>query len=59
MEQVISLTFRGDFAARIALLSRPDIQIDEMLLALVDKRADSSASRPSTSLIIARLGRFM
>src|SRR6266404_8197045 len=42
MQQIISLTFGGDFAGRIALLSRPDIQIDEMLLALVDERGDSS-----------------
>src|SRR6267378_4312494 len=41
MEQVISLTFRSDFAGSIALLSRPDIQIDVMLLALVDKRRNS------------------
>ena len=42
MQQVISLTFRSDFAGSIALLSRPDIQIDVMLLALVDKRGHSS-----------------
>src|SRR6266566_1278191 len=42
MQQVISLTFRTYFAGRIALLRRPDIQIDVMLLALVDKRGHSS-----------------
>src|SRR5216683_6592865 len=42
MQQIISLTFRSNFCGRIALLSRPDIQIDVMLLALVDKRGHSS-----------------
>src|SRR5712664_2387809 len=42
MQQIISLTFVGDFADSTALFSRPDIQIDVMLLALVDKRRDSS-----------------
>ena len=42
MQQVISLTFRSYFTGGVALLSRPDIQIDVMLLALVDKRRDSS-----------------
>src|SRR6266404_4541751 len=42
MQQVISLTFRIYFTGGVALLSRPNIQIDVMLLALVDKRRDSS-----------------
>jgi hypothetical protein len=42
VQQVISLTFRRDFLGGVALLSRPNIQIDEMLLALVDKRCHSS-----------------
>ena len=42
MQQVVSLTFRGDFVASIALVNRPNIKIDVMLLALVDKRRDSS-----------------
>src|SRR5216683_5071154 len=42
MQQVISLTFRTYFTGGIALLSRPNIQIDVMLLALVDKRGHSS-----------------
>ena len=42
MQEVKSLTFSSDLAGSIALLSRPNIQIDVMLLALVDKRGDSS-----------------
>src|SRR5882762_2111285 len=42
MQQVIPLTFRTYFAGRIALLSRPDIQIDVMLLALIDEGGHSS-----------------
>src|SRR5713101_536528 len=42
MQQVISLTFGSDFAGGIGLLSRPNIQIDVMLLPLVDKRCHSS-----------------
>src|SRR6266436_1199100 len=42
MQQVISLPFHGDFSASIALLSRPNKQIDVMLLALVDERRYSS-----------------
>src|SRR6266478_2669351 len=42
MKQVISLTLRSKFADSIAWLSRPNIQIDVMLLPLVDKRGNSS-----------------
>ena len=42
MQQVISLTFRTYFTGGVALLSRPDIQIDVMLLALVDEGGHSS-----------------
>src|SRR5947209_20616139 len=41
MQQIISLTFGCDFGGLIVLLSRPDIQIDVVLLALVDKRGHS------------------
>src|SRR2546421_5387391 len=42
MQQIISLTFCGNFVGSITLLSRPDIQIDVMLLALVDEHCHSS-----------------
>ncbi len=42
MQYIVSLSLRSDFAGSIAWLSRPDVQIDEMLLALVDERGDSS-----------------
>src|SRR6266436_98640 len=42
MQQVVSLTFRSYFTGGVALLSRPDIQINVMLLPLVDERRYSS-----------------
>src|SRR6266446_3980511 len=42
MKQVISLTLCSYLTRGAAFLSRPDIQIDEVFLALVDKRRHSS-----------------
>src|SRR5258708_39913794 len=64
MQQVISLTFRTYFTGGVPLLSRPDIQIDVMLLALVDEGGHSSVvkvfesasqqRKPLTGIILNR-----